>query len=136
MFFPFYHAQAQINAIMSRHHNTVERLDRPSAYYQSKVLNFQHIYSILILTCPSQNKRRRYNDRDDDKHEDPNDDLRNATTLYVGNLYVHTDHDTWLMTKIKLICYLVLSTQPRNRSTSCSPSTYYNLMTRNNNRLT
>lgn len=73
---------------MSRHHNTVERLDRPSAYYQSKVQNFQHIYSILALIRPSQNKRRRYNDRDDDKHEDPNDELRNATTLYVGNLYV------------------------------------------------
>ncbi|GAM35661.1 nuclear cap-binding protein complex small subunit [Talaromyces pinophilus] len=60
---------------MSRHHNTVERLDRPSAYYQSK------------------NKRRRYNDRDDDKHEDPNDDLRNATTLYVGNLSFYTTEE-------------------------------------------
>lgn len=87
--FLFYHAQAQLNTNMSRHHNTVERLDRPSAYYQSKVQNFQHIYSILALIRPSQNKRRRYNDRDDDKHEDPNDDLRNATTLYVGNLYVN-----------------------------------------------
>jgi nuclear cap-binding protein subunit 2 len=74
---------------MSRHHNTVERLDRPSAYYQSKVTNFQHARSIHALTRPSQNKRRRYNDRDDDKHEDPNDNLRNATTLYVGNLYVY-----------------------------------------------
>ncbi|EEA25997.1 hypothetical protein EYB25_003259 [Talaromyces marneffei] len=60
---------------MSRHYNTVERLDRPSAYYQSK------------------SKRRRYNDRDDDKHEDPNDSLRNATTLYVGNLSFYTTEE-------------------------------------------
>lgn len=73
---------------MSRHYNTVERLDRPSAYYQSKVLSSQRIYSNPALTRPSQNKRRRYNDRDD-KHEDQNDELRNATTLYVGNLYVN-----------------------------------------------
>jgi hypothetical protein len=38
----------------------------------------------------AQNKRRRYNDRDDEKpkEEDPVDKLRGATTLYVGNLYV------------------------------------------------
>lgn len=78
---------------MSRHYNTVERLDRPSAYYQSKVPTSHHIKSIPALTRPSQNKRRRYNDKDD-KHEDPNDELRNATTLYVGNLYVNGLSDT------------------------------------------
>jgi hypothetical protein len=34
-----------------------------------------------------QNKRRRFNDRDEEKPEDPDDKLKNATTLYVGNLY-------------------------------------------------
>ncbi|KAF7559968.1 hypothetical protein G7046_g4185 [Stylonectria norvegica] len=52
--------------------STVDRLDRPSAYYQSR------------------NKRRR--DRDDDAAEVPPepavDPLANATTLYVGNLSV------------------------------------------------
>ncbi|KAL3707767.1 nuclear cap binding complex subunit [Talaromyces marneffei ATCC 18224] len=72
---------------MSRHYNTVERLDRPSAYYQSK------------------SKRRRYNDRDDDKHEDPNDSLRNATTLYVGNLYVLSGREKHSTTEFKLICH-------------------------------
>ncbi|KAF5633348.1 nuclear cap binding subunit 2 [Fusarium sp. NRRL 52700] len=59
--------------------NTVERLDRPSAYYQNR------------------NKRRR--DRDDG-HDQPSelqaDPLANATTLYVGNLYVF--HATMLST--------------------------------------
>lgn len=39
-----------------------------------------------------QQKKRRYNDRDEDEKErtpEPVEDpLRNATTLYVGNLYV------------------------------------------------
>ncbi|KAF5661683.1 nuclear cap binding subunit 2 [Fusarium heterosporum] len=52
--------------------STVERLDRPSAYYQNR------------------NKRRR--DRDDDHNDQPPepqvDPLANATTLYVGNLFV------------------------------------------------
>ncbi|KAJ5122734.1 hypothetical protein N7526_009671 [Penicillium atrosanguineum] len=57
--------------------NTVDRLDRPSAYYVGK------------------NKRRRYNDRDDEKpkEEDPTDKLRNATTLYVGNLSFYTTEE-------------------------------------------
>lgn len=37
-----------------------------------------------------QNKRRRFNDRDEEKPEDPDDKLKNATTLYVGNLYACT----------------------------------------------
>lgn len=57
--------------------STVERLDRPSAYYQSR------------------NKRRR--DRDDDDHdapaEPPVDPLANATTLYVGNLSFYTTEE-------------------------------------------
>ncbi|KAJ5523352.1 uncharacterized protein N7503_003283 [Penicillium pulvis] len=54
--------------------NTVDRLDRPSAYYAGK------------------NKRRR--DRDDEKEqEDPNSKLHNATTLYVGNLSFYTTEE-------------------------------------------
>ncbi|KAM0436115.1 hypothetical protein ACHAPT_003007 [Fusarium lateritium] len=58
--------------------STVERLDRPSAYYQSR------------------NKRRR--DRDDGENgenagEPPADPLANATTLYVGNLSFYTTEE-------------------------------------------
>lgn len=70
--------------------NTVERLDRPSAYYNSRVsLASSRLAHSHSLTHP-QNKRRR--DRDDDEHmesahEPQADPLANATTLYVGNLY-------------------------------------------------
>ncbi|KAH7001931.1 hypothetical protein EDB80DRAFT_646442 [Ilyonectria destructans] len=57
--------------------STVERLDRPSAYYQSR------------------NKRRR--DRDDEEPEAPPepavDPLAHATTLYVGNLSFYTTEE-------------------------------------------
>ncbi|RMJ06842.1 Nuclear cap-binding protein subunit 2 [Fusarium euwallaceae] len=58
--------------------STVERLDRPSAYYQGR------------------NKRRR--DRDDGENgenagEPPVDPLANATTLYVGNLSFYTTEE-------------------------------------------
>ncbi|KAH6984963.1 hypothetical protein BKA56DRAFT_547581 [Ilyonectria sp. MPI-CAGE-AT-0026] len=57
--------------------STVERLDRPSAYYQSR------------------NKRRR--DRDDEEHDAPTepavDPLAHATTLYVGNLSFYTTEE-------------------------------------------
>ncbi|KAF4510339.1 hypothetical protein G6O67_002232 [Ophiocordyceps sinensis] len=57
--------------------STVDRLDRPSAYYQSR------------------NKRRR--DRDDDAvEENPEpavDPLADATTLYVGNLSFYTTEE-------------------------------------------
>ncbi|KAK9442609.1 RNA recognition motif domain protein [Metarhizium brunneum] len=59
--------------------STVDRLDRPSAYYNSR------------------NKRRR--DRDDDTAngdapaEPPVDPLANATTLYVGNLSFYTTEE-------------------------------------------
>ncbi|KAJ5617348.1 hypothetical protein N7537_002462 [Penicillium hordei] len=58
--------------------NTVDRLDRPSAYYVSK------------------NKRRRFNDREDDEsqqQEKPDEKLKNATTLYVGNLSFYTTEE-------------------------------------------
>ncbi|KZN92655.1 Nuclear cap-binding protein subunit [Penicillium chrysogenum] len=65
--------------------NTVDRLDRPSAYYVSKRLN----------NC-TQNKRRRFNDRDEDEpqqEEKPDEKLKNATTLYVGNLSFYTTEE-------------------------------------------
>lgn len=34
-----------------------------------------------------QNKRRRYNEEEEQQQEKPDDKLKNATTLYVGNLY-------------------------------------------------
>ncbi|CAG8208852.1 unnamed protein product [Penicillium salamii] len=49
--------------------NTVDRLDRPSAYFGGK------------------NKRRRYNDEEEQQEQEKADNkLKNATTLYVGNL--------------------------------------------------
>ncbi|KAH2547818.1 Nuclear cap-binding protein subunit 2 [Aspergillus fumigatus] len=56
-------------------HNTVERLDRPSAYYLAK------------------NKRRKYSQDDSERAEDPIDKLKNATTLYVGNLSFYTTEE-------------------------------------------
>ena len=49
------------------------------------------------LTVYTQNKRRRYNDRDDDREreEDPTSKLQGATTLYVGNLYVPNFLPRW-----------------------------------------
>ncbi|KHO00681.1 nuclear cap binding protein subunit 2 [Metarhizium album ARSEF 1941] len=59
--------------------NTVDRLDRPSAYYNSR------------------NKRRRERDDDtangDTPAEPPADPLANATTLYVGNLSFYTTEE-------------------------------------------
>ncbi|KAF8860405.1 RNA-binding domain-containing protein [Acephala macrosclerotiorum] len=61
--------------------NTVDRLDKPSAYYQSR------------------NKKRKY-DRDDDREgrektpEEPTEDpLKDAATLYVGNLSFYTTEE-------------------------------------------
>ncbi|KAI9167418.1 Nuclear cap-binding protein subunit 2 [Paramyrothecium foliicola] len=57
--------------------STVDRLDRPSAYYQSR------------------NKRRRdHDDEGQDRPAEPQvDPLANATTLYVGNLSFYTTEE-------------------------------------------
>ncbi|EON98066.1 putative nuclear cap-binding protein subunit 2 protein [Phaeoacremonium minimum UCRPA7] len=63
--------------------NTVDRLDRPSAYFNSR------------------NKRRRTDHRDGEDNEmsntqpevQPEDPLANATTLYVGNLSFYTTEE-------------------------------------------
>ncbi|RQM08524.1 hypothetical protein DH86_00000249 [Scytalidium sp. 3C] len=61
--------------------NTVDRLDKPSAYYQGR-------------------KKRRYErdngdkDEKEEAQEEPEDDsLKNATTLYVGNLSFYTTEE-------------------------------------------
>ena len=65
--------------MVSRPLNTVDRLDRPSAYYHNR------------------NKRKRHDRRDDrdgdaemrdgaTEDKEPEDPLANSTTLYVGNL--------------------------------------------------
>lgn len=99
------------------HRSTVDRLDNPSAYYQSRVsfLRFLSLclpcydfdsfsFSIILQNTLTweiyiiQNKRRRPDhgrdgkdgdtEMGDAKPEEPEDPLRNATTLYVGNLLV------------------------------------------------
>lgn len=77
---------------------TVDRLDKPSAYYLGRVGAYHtctmlFIRLIHIVVC--QNKKRKYGrDRDDDDvgrqrtPEEPEDPLKDAATLYVGNLYV------------------------------------------------
>ncbi|KAE8163064.1 hypothetical protein BDV40DRAFT_147212 [Aspergillus tamarii] len=56
--------------------NTVDRLDRPSAYYLGK------------------NKKRKYSQDEPEKAEgDSSDNLKNATTLYVGNLSFYTTEE-------------------------------------------
>ncbi|RJE25170.1 hypothetical protein PHISCL_02509 [Aspergillus sclerotialis] len=59
----------------SSSNTTVDRLDRPSAYYAGK------------------NKKRKYSYDDPDRHDDPMDSLNNATTLYVGNLSFYTTEE-------------------------------------------
>ena len=112
--------------------STVDRLDKPSAYYLGKA---SHVSSASLLLSgllganeqTIQNKKRKYNrdrdDRDDRDRtpEEPEDPLKDATTLYVGNLSVK-------------ICCLERrgtyadavkghSTQPKSRFTSCLLST-------------
>ena len=67
--------------------STVERLDRPSAYYLSRVRQAgTHIWNDS-LTSPQNKRRRDRDDTGDDTAEPATDPLANATTLYVGNLY-------------------------------------------------
>lgn len=65
---------------------TIDRLDRPSAYFVGKVglfhLNINHSSS-------ESQKKRRYNQEHNDEsaQQKPQEDpLKDATTLYVGNL--------------------------------------------------
>lgn len=74
--------------------NTVDRLDRPSAYFGGKVSSIDSAAAArkpawrrTRLKDRPQNKRRRYNEEEEQQQEKPDDKLKNATTLYVGNLY-------------------------------------------------
>ncbi|KAK3069049.1 hypothetical protein LTS18_000442, partial [Coniosporium uncinatum] len=76
--------------------NTVDRLDKPSSYAASKACGYIAAPGAMLMDV--QNKRRRFNDRN--RGRDDHDDneggrektpefegkLREATTLYVGNL--------------------------------------------------
>lgn len=76
---------------------TVERLDQPSAYFNNRVsfVVFAAMLQLANTAFFSQNKRRRFDgkdqrDADDDtnmQNDQPEEDpLKDATTLYVGNL--------------------------------------------------
>ena len=85
-----YKPQKRMERMQARQErNTVERLDRPSAYYLGKVVVHSEQNTHSLLTCPK-NKKRRHDDRDgaQSPQQEPEDPLANATTLYVGNLYV------------------------------------------------
>lgn len=70
--------------------STVERLDKPSAYYLGRVgLKLGPLHAFLTLP---QNKKRKYgqegpDERDKDASKKEDDALKDATSLYVGNLY-------------------------------------------------
>ena len=71
---------------------TIERLDRPSAYYLGRVsLGFPEFTAALHLAnLQYQNKKRKFGREDEDFGKadgEPEDPLKDATTLYVGNLY-------------------------------------------------
>ena len=73
--------------------STVDRLDRPSAYYATRV-------RLTLWASPSstdilQNKKRRRDDEEPEKkvEKPPQDDLKDATTLYVGNLSFYTTEE-------------------------------------------
>jgi hypothetical protein len=102
--------------------NTVDRLDKPSAYYQSRVSNSVEASQEDCWTDNDfrfQNKKRKYDrDGDDERQRTPDepaeDPLKDATTLYVGNLYAYSV--TGLNPTLTLPG---LSTQPRSRFTNC-----------------
>lgn len=84
--------------------NTVDRLDRPSAYYTSRASLISlpratNSQANIYPPGPQFNKRGRRNDRGDDHNGDgepeqpPEDPLANATTLYVGNLSFYTTEE-------------------------------------------
>lgn len=67
--------------------STVDRLDRPSAYFDAKVSCRRLAPFPLTAHTSSPWQRRRNQRHRDDDHEAPAEDpLAHATTLYVGNL--------------------------------------------------
>mgnify|MGYP001940386194 CR=1 FL=1 len=74
--------------------STIDRLDKPSSYATAKVGAATHDVRLAMLTFPQKRKRDR-NTRDDDRGRSPSpeDKLRDATTLYVGNLSFYTTEE-------------------------------------------
>ncbi|VUC31120.1 unnamed protein product [Clonostachys rosea] len=77
-------------------YSTVDRLDRPSAYYNKA--SSHHIFPISSSHLTHYQNKRRRDHRDDDANGDapaepPVDPLANATTLYVGNLSFYTTEE-------------------------------------------
>lgn len=71
--------------------NTVDRLDKPSAYYLGRVRVPSLSATAPANAVPPQNKKRKYRDEPIGREttpEEPEDPLKDAATLYVGNLYV------------------------------------------------
>lgn len=74
--------------------NTVDRLDKPSAYYQSRVSCASIVawwkVALANISFDLQNKKRKYDRDNEDREKTPEepaeDPLKDATTLYVGNL--------------------------------------------------
>ncbi|MCJ1433686.1 nuclear cap binding complex subunit [Xylographa pallens] len=82
--------------------STVDRLDKPSAYYLGKVSISEFTPKTTMSWRPltsGQNKKRKYDrDRDDREErertpEQAEDPLKDATTLYVGNLSFYTTEE-------------------------------------------
>ena len=94
----------RISAIMpAAVQTTVDRLDKPSAYYLAKVCapGLHRVSCADGLGFVKSKKRKFGRDRDerDDRspEEAPEDPLKDATTLYVGNLWVVHDRSTDLL---------------------------------------
>lgn len=83
--------------------NTVDRLDRPSAYFTGKVgLSLLSDLFPTANSCRAQNKKRKLGQReqpqDGEEHRDKSpeeseDPLKDASTLYVGNLSFYTTEE-------------------------------------------
>ena len=86
--------QIQITMQAFHHTSTVERLDKPSAYYLGRVSPSLN----LVSSQPDlqQNKKRKYGQEADDQNKETRKEeeaLKDATTLYVGNLSFYTTEE-------------------------------------------
>lgn len=75
--------------------STVDRLDRPSSYTIGKVRHASPMLPFSDHKLNIDQKKRKYVRAPDDTREpspEPEDKLKDATTLYVGNLYASLTH--------------------------------------------
>ena len=110
--------------------NTVDRLDTPSAYYLGRVGFY---IPILVFNASThtdqernqQNKNRKYgNNRDDEDErertpEEPEDPLKDATTLYVGNLSVKSSSVSWPLNPLANVQQVVLHNRGTDTRAFC-----------------